>query len=424
MSYASVSTLAVFKETTAGTAPADWDADGKPLYTVGVPEVGEVKQEFIEDGRSVARLFEVKDMIAGVRSTATLGYSFPAHGTDQGVIADTVSAVAEANSIVYKNCMGGQVIVPSTVLAAGGTHSTTSLELDVSTLYQIGGFVCIEDADATGDTVVYVRRIISKAADVVGIDEALPFTPTDGDPCHSNIQTYIDEDVLANSASGPQTLSYAVTLGGDADNESWELVGCQTNLAGLTIGSNETVKAELSVMCGSFQEPDDFSKPTYATAITGAAGFIPGQGTKLFIQDYGTTTTDCINATEVAIEVGIVSEPIPTVTECDAGLEGINGHTAIPGNTTITTTSIPYDSTLHADLKAQQHKVIRFANQLAPGAGWAITFPNCEIMSTPTPGEAGSLLAIVTEFRAHEDDAIAGASVVEQQLSKLSIVQW
>ena len=418
---ANTSRLALFEETTSGTAPADWVASGVLGFTFGVPDISGLQQSLIEDERSRTRTLKVFDKIKGVRSTATFSYVLAASGHAQGTIADGSQPTETFLAKVLKNALGGLAVAESTTLAAGGTHTTTSVELDDSTDYDAGSMIVLEDVDVPGTT--HLRRILSKAGDIVTLDQELPFTPVDGDLVQGHLHAYVDEGVLCDSSTGNDTLSHAILMGG-ANPKAWQTVGTKTNLGEITIGSNEQIQMAFESMVGSFTEPNNFSAPAFTQSEDGGPANIGGVKMELYIQDVGTTTGACVDASELSITPGVTSARTEVVTECAAGMEGIQGYHLEQADTLINLTRVPYDTTVHDELESNDRKIVRYSSQTAAGSGWGVHFSTVEINATPTKGEAGNRLAQVVEMRAHEDEDNSAAPDADQWKSKISIVLW
>lgn len=418
---ANTSRLAFFEETTSGTPPADWVASGNLVFTMDLPDITSLQQSLIEDSRSRIRVNKVFDKIKGVRSTATFPYTFGAFGHGQGVIADGVKPTQTNHAKLMVNGLGGSRITESTFASVAGSHSTTTIELDDSTDYDAGDIIIL--IDQTALTVTYMRRILSKSGDIVTFDEAVPFTIVDNDIVQGHLHQYVDESVLCDSSVGDDTLSYAILMGGTTP-QAWQTVGSKNNITEVTISTNEQVTIAVDVMVGSFTEPQLFSAPAFTTSETGEAAIIAGLATKLFIQDFGTSTSVCVDASEISITPGVVNARTEVVTECATGMEGIQGYHLEPADTIISVTRIPYDQTAHTELAAGTRKIVRYSNQLARGSGWGFMCPNCEINATPVKGEAGNRLAQVIEFRAHEDEDNAAAPDADRWKSKVHFVSW
>lgn len=404
--------LAYAREATQAAPVTDWDGDGQLVDHLEA-DPGAIAQSLIEDATLNFRAFTKRRFIKGIRNADNLKVKLNWHGTGT-VTADTVAVAQTPLMEILEHCWGGQTRTKSTTCTGG-----TALIPEIASADTIdeGVFIGFEDLGDPGR--VHIRRVIAVNALAVTLDQALPFTPANGDKAHGCCITYIDEDVLEDSTAGDRTFAWRLERSGT--DAVYEFVGTKAML-GISMPRNAPPALELSVFAGNFKH-EDLTKETWTQTPSGQAPLAIGRDTKLFVQVYGTHTSTDLHCQQMAVETGVPIVPIDTVTEVDALMEGRAGYSIQPMDTTLTPVIVPQVNDWEVGLQADTMYKLRYSQIAQAGKAWAIHASRCEIGETPKFTGVNSVQGVSVKFRAHEDLENSSAGNAKLWRSKLILVQ-
>jgi hypothetical protein len=408
------SQVAFYVETTQGTGPADGSAwvtavgslsTGARLRHIGESlDVSGIEQQVVEDERSQLGVWNLESKVKGLRNT-----SFPMNMYFAGS-GITTSAAAQmavtAQGVLLGHCFGGSHRCNTTLLAGGG-HTTTVINVTSATNIVRGCLVKVLD-DSTGE--IAWAEVTDVDTLAITLDEALPFTPADGDSILGTTTIFPDESVLMDSAVGPTTFSWLIQKGSQNDLKAWELNGAKTELKSISLSRGALPLMSFETQAASFDPPQTAPNPTWAGAtIHGSAPVSIGPDTVWVYQTYGTTTRNAIHVSESSIEIGIPVIPDDTNTEVEDGMEGRRGYATGPADTMITLNVTPMASTPWTDFSADTYKRLRFYRRGSEGQTVCIHFSRCELLP-PKQATASSVLTHSLTLRAHQNTPNADAS--------------
>lgn len=404
--------LAFAYETTQGAEITDWDGDGILVDHLEA-DPGAIAQSLVEDATLNLRAFTKRSFIKGIRNNDNAKFKLNWHGSE-AVAAATVAVVQTALMKLTEHCWGGQVRTKSTT-CTGGTALIPELT-SVDTISP-GVFIAFEDLGDLGRC--HIRRVLAVNTLAVTLDQALPFTPANGDKAHGCAATYIDEDVLEDSTTGNRTLAWRLERSGT--EAVYEFIGTKATL-GLTLPRNAPPSIELGVFAANF-EHETLTKETWTQTPAGQAPLAIGRDTKLFVQVYGTHTSTDLHCQQMAVETGVPVVPIDTITKVDARMEGRAGYSIQPADTTLTPVIVPFDDDWEVALQADTFFKVRYSQIAQAGKCWAVHVSRAEIGETVKFTPVNSAQGASVKFRAHEDLANTDASNAALWRSKIILVQ-
>lgn len=403
--------LAYAVEPTQGALIGDWDGDGQLVDHLEADPAA-AAQSLIEDMTLNHRAYTERAMIKGIRNNDSLKIKMNWHGTG-AVTANTAQVAQTPLMEILAHCWGGQIRTKSTTCTGG---SATVPELASMDTIDEGVFIGFEDQGDPGR--VHIRRVLSVAGSAVTLDQALPFTPANGDPAHGTCATYIDEDVLEDSSAGNRTFAWRLEKG--ADEACWEFIGTKANLA-ISCPRNAPPSIELSILAANFRH-EILTQETWTQTASGQAPLAIGRDTKFFLQTYGTNTSTDLHTSTITVETGVQSVPIDTVTEVDSRMEGRAGYTVGQAKTFITAVLVPQLNDYEVALQANTFYKCRYAQVAQAGKAWAIHCSRVEICETPK-WQSATAQAVSVKFKAHEDLPNSSASNAKLWRSKIILVQ-
>ena len=151
---------------------------------------------------------------------------------------------------------------------------------------------------------------------------------------------------------------------------------------------------------------------------------VVGPDCAVFLQDDGTVTDNLIDVNECSIEFGVPVTPIPTITEVNANMEGLQGWTTSPADTLITLNIVPHTTGWVDDFQADTYKTFRFFNKATRGNGFAVACHRAEIVEHPSAGAADSVMSSQVVLRANRDSVNSSASTAELWESKVCLIMY
>ena len=410
------SQLAYFPEVTQGTGPADaaaWVTDGTRIRHLGETlDVSGIEQAVVEDERSQEGIFNLEYSVKGLRNTS---FPFSVYLTGSGATTAASSQIAETPLMtLLEHALGGLHRSNSTTLSGGG-HTTTTINVASATNIVHGCLIAVEDVT---DGTIAIRRVLDVNTLAVVLDEVLPFTPADNDLVHGMATIYVDETVLVDSSAGPTTFSWLAQKGLAAALENFELNGCKSELKTISLERGALPVLAFDTMVASFDPPGTAPSPTWTATPSGSAPVSIGPDTVITYQTQGTTTLAPIHVNSFSVEVGVPVVAVDTNTEVDSGMEGRQGYTTKPADTTVTMNIVPFGSSHWTQFAADTLRRVRFYKRANEGQLFAVHFSRCEI-KPPKRGTAGDVSSTMVTLRAHPDAVSSEASNQAMWRSKL-----
>lgn len=413
--------LAYFVEVTSGTPPANaaaWVTNGvRVRHIMESLDVSSFKQSIIEDQRSQENVQDEEVPILGIKGGVDFPFDCYAHGL--GATAAAGDAVVQNTfSDILEHCMGGVHLSRSTT-ATGGT--TTTAILTVDTDMEVGAHLVVVLPDMP--QVNYPRRVVAfnGGTNTVTFDEVLPRAVAAADVIHGCATHYFDEDALNDSAVGPTTLSWLLSLGRGNDREHWEARGCKTFIESIALPRNGAPKFSFKTLVASFATPNDLLDPAFVATPGGNAGTAVGPRTSLFLGDYGSTVAGSRHAVDFNVKPGGAPMPCETGTEVQSGMPGISHYGLTKDKTTATLKTL-FSQDEFDDFDAQTLKQLRWVRHGGPGVGFALGMPRCSVTQTPSNSNAGPSLGMDLEITALRD--VAAIADTDLARSRLVIVTW
>lgn len=441
---AALSQLAYFDEVEQGTSPVDaaaWTSDGVRIRHLSETlDMSGVEVELPPDERNQYRVFASEERVVGI-DNPEFPFAVYAHGT--GAITADASQVATSVGgyelgHLLEHALGGLSRGWSTTVS-GGASTTTTIDVTDASNYEPGEFVAIELGANLPSRypagTCFVRRILTVDTvadpDQITIDQALPAAPPAGAAVHGTIVSYIDEDILCDSTTGPYTRSWLVQKGmpgSVADRrESWVFRGCVSMLQALSLSRGETMQLAFNTMAGSHAPPSEAPWPTAwgSNVEQGLAPFTIGPLCEVWLEDEGTTTNTTVSVSSFEIEPGVPRVRVETVTSEGQNMDATYGYATEPAETTITMQIDPFTVAQWTDQDAGQLKSLRWSKLAPAGSGFAVSFPKVAHIATPKRGINNATAATQVMFKALEDDDITPVPTLNNRWkSKFCIIQW
>lgn len=384
-------TVAYFIETTFATPPADWDASGTEIYTIG-PDPGGAMQALVENENYLRTHLGSHGRIRGLKNCEVALGGLYLHGSPN-VTAETAQAVAIPLSDLCEVAWGG-VKRGYAEGFAGGTAAAPDLDSDAN--FAVGDWIFARDAtDGEGE---FIKITALPGAGVITPDRPLTFTPDAGgaDTARAVIMCYPHGAALReHTDAAHKTLS--VFMKGDHAEDLYEFVGCKLNLTMGEVVAGAPSKLDAALVVTTWDN-DGLSAPTLSTTPAGEAPGIPGTGDNTFVMiaDKGTAmaSVECYQATP---SLSITHERVTGPN----GTEGVHGHIAAGMAESTLTLVLEYDNAWQAKFEAdtRQHCLI----QVGTGDNaWGIYFPDLELQQ-PKRTDQNGITAVTLTFHVHED---------------------
>lgn len=420
------SVLAFFEETTAGQPPADWSDSGVRIDHTAVEFDGLFDQEILVDPRMEGQENDWADvgqreLIKGARGSGTGTFSMLLTGVEDLSPSDGAAPSETALSKLLKHCLGGQDIGTSHDVTGG---TTTSLTMASTTGLELGAFVGVQDLTSPSSENsgrVFIRRITALVVDTsVTLDEALPFTPANGDLAVGCITHYVDPDVLEDS-TGAAGRTLSLYHAGKTSEQVHVAYACALTMGLSDLSRNAVPQVAFTAQCGNWGTSPAVSQDADTWAAAGIGAQIIGRYTRFWFEDYGTTTSTKKGIGSMEIGPLVERSKIEAITSGGENLESMVGYSSTAGTeTTVTLNIAGYDDDWEADLQADTYKVARYAHESQPGKSWAIHFPRCQIRQTPKPSPVSDIQGTSVTLLACRDTTTTATTALWR--SKVAIV--
>jgi hypothetical protein len=409
------------------TPPADWAADGTPIEFVSI-NIDGVKQELLVDPTAESRALAVgnRARVKG-RRNGTFTVVVKQHGV--GVVtADGDTVVQTALGTLWGNALGGVHLGTSHVITGG---SAVAPELDSVTGIIPGCMLAFEDTTsptAQNDGFPVCRRVLSIAALVVTLSEALPWTPAAGDPVHAAITAYPSATVLRDAVAATATVAWYVKLGDDVDMQ-WELDGCchTPKLDGLSLGGLPTLTLE--GMNANFKHGSGDGLTNLATLGTpeGQPQLSMSLDMSISIQEVGNTAVNELDVNAVSVDLGLPKSKVETVTGRTFNFHGLATYSVGLGQTRLSLTLATFNTDWYDGLALDKRYRVTLTQPGAgagAGSGFCFHMPNARLVETPGRADVGDNHGLTIAFEASESADTTGGSNVDLQKARFLLAMF
>lgn len=419
--------ISFFEEVTPCVPPADFAADGTAIEFVSITIDG-VKEELLVDPTAEERAFAVgnRARVKG-RRNGSFSIVLKQHGT--GVVtADGDTVTQTYLGKMWAHCLGGVHLGTSHVITGG---SATAPALDDVTGIVPGCMLAFEDTTSPtsqNDGFPVCRRVLSVAALVVNLSEALPWTPAAGDPVHGCITAYLSAHTLRDAVAAGGTLCWYVKLGDDVDMQ-WRLDGCVHNakLEGLSLGGLPTLT--LDGMNANFAHGagDGLTDITSLGVPEGQPQLSMSLDMSVSIQEVGNTAVNEVDVNAITFDPGITRSKVETVTGRTFNFHGLATYSVTPGQTKMTMTLATFNTDWYDGLDLNKRYRITLTQPGAgagAGSGWCVHMPNARLVETPGRADVGDNHGVTLSFEASEASDTTGGSNVDLQKSRFVVAMF
>lgn len=420
--------LSYAKETTPCVSPTDWVADGTPIEFVSVTLDG-VKEELLVDPTAESRAFAVGNRARRKgRRNGTFSVTLKQHGVGE-VTADGDTVTQTYLGELWEHCLGGVHLGTSHKIAATPGTATVPILDDVTGIVP-GCMLAFEDTSTPSskyDGFPVCRRVlaVNTMTKAVTLSEALPWLPSEDDPCHACITAYLSAHTLRDAVAAGGLMSWYVKLG-DTSALQYELQGCVANakLEGLSPGGLPTLSLECQNANFRNGATDDLTDIADLGEPQGHPQLSMSLDVSLSIQEVGVTTVNEVDANTITFEPGIARSKVETTTGKTKDFHGLATYSVSPNQTKFSVTIAAYTNEWYAGLsqdKAYRISLTQPGSGAGAGSGFSVHLPNARLVSTPGRADAGDNHAVVLEFEASEANDTTGGSNVDLQKSRFTI---
>lgn len=418
---AALSQLAYIDETTQGTPPADaaaWVAGGTQIRHIAESlDLSGIKASSVEDMRSQTTLQGTERRLIGIDNPE---FPFTMYGHGMGAAtADGVQAASIPLVATLGHALGGHRRT-YTHAVSGGSSTTTTIDVDDASDWQVGDFIAIELGTAPAgypSGTAFPRRILTidtgATPDQITIDQALPAAPEDGDVIHATSFAYVDEDVIvdSNGSGGPYTRTYLGQKGLQSATgslrEAWEIRGAVTQLQAFGFERDQPLQLPFQVMGGSHAAPGTAPWPSWTATPAGFAPLVAGPLTQLWLVDEATTTSTLVHNATFQCEPGVPRTRTEVLTSDNVYMQATSNFGSEPAETTINLALDPFDTSRWGEWESSSYKTMRIARLGNAGFGFFVHFSRVSYVEEPGRGENGWASSTEIQFKAHPDADIS-----------------
>lgn len=416
---------AYYEETTQGQPPADWGASGKLMdHTIAVVEaVGGVAQTLVKNRVMDSRPFDTgtETYIKGIRNVEakTGGYL---HGS--GVVTDDGDQIALTDFMtLLKHCLGGIHRANSTTLTGG---TTTEPLVTAATNIIPGCLIGFEDTTSPTEAntgIVHVRRVLEVDTLTLTLDEALPFTPANGDKVHAMATIYPSADRI-DMSDPVQTMSLFFQGHPSDTSKLWQLHACAGSLS-LAFPRGDGPTWEINWLAANFKQGNaegGLAAPTWAGSPYGFAPLAIGRRTEFSLGQVGTTTSGVKQLHSLEFNVGYPAVRDETITEVDYLVEGTARYTIdLESEPSFTVITSSHTDQWEEDLQDDVEYRMRYTQLAAAGKVWCVMQPRCQFMESPSVVDQTGLYGSSLKFISRPPVDTVGGSNEDLQKARVLI---
>lgn len=318
------------QESTAGEAIANpttyWAASPKKVKAWdAVPNIGQKSEA--NPSLALHPLEHLPNIM--LQKVPSLGFKAHLAGLDQ-TATNSVAVTQDDLGLLLKAWLGGQTLGTTTTVdgANTGAGATAALKVTSAAGLSVGQMIYVV---ATGEA----RVIVAKATNDLTLDMDLSSAPTSGLVVAAET-TYPDSAILADMSHASRIYLAALFRGDDVEDQH-QFRGCCVGAELSNIGPSKPAMLDVTMY------PLDAEMLSSAAVAAGTpfAAPIPapqiGAASGLYLTSVGTTRV-VEHTRSIDIKLGIKPEPY----ESPAGVQGVAGHAAFGGQTTIEFEA-PYD---------------------------------------------------------------------------------
>ncbi len=386
-------TVAYVVESTFATGPADWDATGTEVYTIG-PDPAGAAHALVDNENYNQTHLGMHGKLRGLKNCEVAFGSMYLHGSP-ATASETAPAVSIPLTALLKCAWGGEKLCYAGGIASG-TASSLVMEAGEGANYTAGDWGFALDAtDSEGNFFI----IDSISTDTMTLtDTTLDFTPDAGgaDTVHAVAVCYPHGEALREHDSSSHT-TISVFMKGEHAEDLYEFVGCKLDATIGDIVAGEPTKLETNLLVTDWDN-DGLSAPSLSTTPAGEAPGLPGTGddTYVYLEDKGTALAS-VNCYAFTPSLGLKWERVTGPN----GTEGVHGHIATGIGESTLTMIVPYDDQYQAKFEAdtRSHALVQVGSGTS---AWGLYLPDLE-MKCPVRVDQNGVTAIQLEFIIHED---------------------
>lgn len=344
-------------ETTFGTAEGSYS--GRDIRTVSVPTLN-LSQAALENTTTRQRLGMAYAPIIGLKNQSKLGFStwFRGTGTAAGNATAALGKADLVESQLLWNAFGGESLGTGTTVTGSGS-TTTSIDCTSAAGLAIGQAVMIN-----GEVSV-IGNIVTNT---LTLTRALSAIPSGSDVVYASATYFPLEDIT-------KTLQFQLKSGED---DWYKLLGCQSAISFADLNTNQIPKInyDFSVASWSAQTSASLDLDSYTKTNNPP---IPGYASKLYIQDFGTTTINQVDTNNLNIAPNMTIEALMSV----SGVEGMQGWRRASIAPTIDMSVNAWSDDYRDDFEAQTAKYIHYQIGSTAGSTVFIEIPKAYVSEMP-----------------------------------------
>lgn len=380
-------TLAYQDESTFGTDPGSWGANGLAVdHIEGSIAFGSITQTMVADDRHVSDLRGKHAKLLGL-TNVSVAFQVPFVGT--GVTTAATSQVSQTRlGDLLQQALGGQTRSYSSAIS--GSPTASIIAPTTTTGYDEGVGIAVRQA-STGR--IFASRVASWDGTSATLERTLPFTPVAGTDTVEGVQdSYPDSSVIEDTGT---STAWHLQVGGpgSSDMESFVLVGCRLELSGITLerGARPVLSFTIHGFIGTL--PDDVADVTsFTNSAPGLAPAVVGMDGDCWYQDDGTAANVTVGVSTIEVVPAVPVTMQEGVTVAAAKTPGCLGWSSTNGEARMTITVIAPATGNLDDFQASTLKQTVWSNLGTRGKGIAIAAYRMQIDETPTSFPVGPVI--------------------------------
>lgn len=324
--------------------------------------------------------------------------------------AAATQVAATAQGRLIQHALGGGARGQHTSVSVVTTQTAFTLVSGAN--LQPGYLIGFEDADALGE--IHVAQVLTVAGADITIDRVMPFVVAASDKVYGMEQAWPDEAAITNPDDAGFT---SLTLLYQKGPHLWMAGGAHLELQSIALERGAQPALQFGVLAakGYPQGNGAPTAPSWSGTIQGGDDVKSvGHGTRLFLQQKGTTTYAQLCVFSATLTAGVPVKPQDGVTEAHDGAPGRCGYMTEPADT-ILEVVVALDDTWQTRWTAGTELTATYYQVAPVGFGYAIHGHECILMGPPEPMFEGSnRYKIKIQFR--QDLASSASAALEAKL--------
>jgi hypothetical protein len=381
-----------------------------------------IKGTFIDDPRleEYGQAVNTSLVLEGARSV-DFKFSTDLYGLGDSP-ADGVQAIATPMTELVRKSLGGGLLSYSTTLTGG---SSIAPIVDDVTGIVAGMIFWAQDTTAPtpGNTGrVWGAQVKSVDADtsVVQLCEALPFKPATGDPVYGGFTGYIVENTVESAIAAGHTMSWLVQLHPTDPNFVWQVMGAMHSFSISGLERNQAPQLDFTVAGANYKysDADGLANVTPEDPPFGPSP-LAVHSLKCSIAPSAGTASGYTSVSSFAAELGVMSDPVDTITEQTHLMQGRHDYTVKFDNSGVTVVIPEMTSAWYAAQKAgTTFRITLTQGSKGPGKVWTLIYPKCQIVETPAKTDVGEAMGVQIKFRAMINDTVPESTNEDLRISR------